>query len=301
MPPKPNPQKPTQGGTGGSATVQRKDTEPKLCLSMRQHKSKPSFFHPPNSFIMNGFSNFQFFKMRMSLRLVTVASAIFLVVATLIFSACEKNKLAESEQEAAPSEMALTLSSEGAEYFFIDNQSVPQSQFSWDVDTVWYHIVVGEQENPNSLNLYYYAYNSKSLYDQKVRSEIGPKHDVHESIIAHLSAYAVSSGAVDSLELTGTVPQSYLDYEAAYLAANLPKDSLVKATDRGLSCILYKISSCRNAFVPTIPLFGTPFFIFNNNKADSMWPLFLGGHHKAFDKSFYRKRMFSVIVGAKWF
>lgn len=247
---------------------------------------------------MNGFSDFQLFKMRTSLRLVAVASAILWVVATLIFSACEKNKLAESEQGTAPSDMALTVASEGTEYYFIDNQSVAQSQFSWDVDTLWYHIVVGERENPNSLNRYYYVYSSKSLYDQKVRSEIGSKHDVHESIIAHLSAYAVSSGAVESLELTGTVPQSYLDYEAAYLAANLPKDSLVKVTDRGLACNLFKLTSCQNMFNITLPLLGTPFFIFNNNEADSMWPLFIGGHHKAFDKSFYRKRMFSVTLWA---
>lgn len=157
---------------------------------------------------------------------------------------------------------------------------------------------VGERENPSSLNLYYHAYSSKSLYDQKVRSEIGSKHDLHESIIAHLSDYAVSSGAVDSLELTGAVPQSYLDYEAAYLAANLPNDSLVKANDRGLACNLFKLTSCQNIFNITLPLLGTPFFIFNNNEADSMWPLFIGGRHKAFDKSFYRKRMFSVTLWA---
>jgi len=248
---------------------------------------------------MNGFSNFQFiYKMRTSVRLVAVASAILLVAATLIFSACEKTKLAKSDKEVAPSDMASTVSSEGIEYYFIDNQSVFQSQFSWDVDTLWYHIVAGERENPNSLNLYYFAYSSKSLYDQKVRSEIGTKHDLYESIIAHLSAYAVSSGAVDSLELTGTVPQSYLNYESAYLSANLPKDSLVKVTDRGLACNLFKLTSCSNSFNFTLPLLGTPFFIFNNDEADSMRPLFIGGHHKAFDQSFYRRPMFSVTLWA---
>jgi len=80
---------------------------------------------------MNGFSNFQFiYKMRTSVRLVAVASAILLVAATLIFSACEKTKLAKSDKEVAPSDMASTVSSEGIEYYFIDNQSVFQSQFS---------------------------------------------------------------------------------------------------------------------------------------------------------------------------
>ena len=210
----------------------------------------------------------------------------------LVVASCQKNanEVKNLPLEASEDEQGFL------ETYMIDLKIVNKKDFKWDVEGMEYHINVGEKDNPNSQSVCYMAFTSEQAYDNYMVREMGNKYLVHKSIIAHLRDYAQSSGAVDYLEQKGEVPQSYLDYEQRYLAEHLPTDDLIAAKQRSLVGVLFKDSYCRRAFNFTLPLLGTPFFIFNNNEASSFEALLIGGYHRGFDKSFYRRRIYSLWV-----
>jgi|GEM_PF-2246205 hypothetical protein len=229
-----------------------------------------------------------------------------LLASVLIIISCSKNEdlvqatLSIDNEKGQTENLAFDdreLTEVGAnEIYMIDNEIVSASTFQWNVEGMIYHINMGEKDNPNSQNLYYMAFTSQNDYDVFMRSEIGNKYDTHQAIIAHLRNYAQSSGAVDYLEQHGTVPQFYLDYERRYLADNLPQEVANANQQRTLMGVLFKDKNCRKAFNLTIPLLGTPFFIFNNNQASSFEGLFIGGYHTCFDRAFYLDQLFGLTV-----
>lgn len=234
--------------------------------------------------------------------LFIIASVI--LVSLLITTSCSKNDGLTpdviSKEEVTHQEVSAFQEVEENEniIYLIDNEVVDESSFQWDVEGMTYHMNIGEKDNPESENVYYMAFSNPNDYDNFMRSEIGSKYDVHQAIIAHLRDYAQTSGAIDYLEQHGTVPQFYLDYEQRYLAANLPPEVANANNQRTLVGILFKRSRCRNAFNVTLPLLGTPFFIFNNNQASSFEGLLIGGYHSVFDEWFYGNRIFGITVWA---
>lgn len=225
-----------------------------------------------------------------------------LLMSLLITTSCSKNDeltpTVISKDETVTQEVPASQELEVQEniIYLIDNEVVSESAFHWNVEGVTYHINIGEKDNPTSENVYYMAFSDPNDYDNFMRTEIGNKYDIHQGIIAHLRDYAQTSGAVDYLEQYGTVPQSYLDYERRYLADNLPQDVANANQQRTLMGVLYKQKRCRNAFNLSLPLLGTPFFIFNNNEASSFEGLFIGGYHSSFDLAFYNTKIFGLTV-----
>ena len=77
---------------------------------------------------------------------------------------------------------------------------------------------------------------------------------------------------------------------------NLPTDFANANNQRTVMGVLFKNLFCNDAFNVTLPLAGTPFFIFNNNEASAFEGLFIGGYHTCFDRSFYRRPIFGLTV-----
>lgn len=222
------------------------------------------------------------------------------VFALTIAGSCQKSTEDSPAENTATNQLKTTnaeTTQASNERYFIDGREVSQSQFDWQLEGYSYHINVGEKNNPASETIFNLAFSTPKLYDSYMRSEIGEIYDIQEAITAHLAQYAEESGAVEYLEKYGEVPKWYLEYESAYLAEHMPKRN-AGVQDRGLVCVLFKNLYCNEAFNITIPLLGTPFFVFNNNEASSMTGLLIGGYHKCFDKSFYRKKIFSITVWA---
>jgi hypothetical protein len=137
------------------------------------------------------------------------------------------------------------------------------------------------------------AFSTKKMYDEFMYQELGEKYFRHEEAISHLRDYAIESGAVAHYESTGEALQSYLDYEKKYLTKMFPED-MEANNQKTIIAILFKKTFCQKAFNIALPLLGTPFFIFNNNKASAMEGLLIGGHHKSFDNAFYQNQLFTL-------
>jgi hypothetical protein len=227
-----------------------------------------------------------------------------MLMSLLIVTSCSKNDgltpEVTSKNEVTNQEVPALQEVEVNEniIYLIDNEVVDESSFQWNVEGMTYHINIGEKDNPESENVYYMAFSNPNDYDDFMRSEIGNKYDVHQAIIAHLRDYAQTSGAIDYLEQYGTVPQFYLDYERRYLAENLPPEVANAINQRTIMGVLFEDLFCNNAFNVSLPLLGTPFFIFNNNEASAFQGLFLWGYHSCYDRSFYRRRLFGLTVWA---
>ena len=206
-------------------------------------------------------------------------------VALLSVISCQKESL--TTVEATGNEVNSN------ELYFIDNSAVSANDFQWENETMHYHTDVGEKDNPSSEKIAHRAFTTEEGYDNHMRSLMGSKYDIHKTATEHLSEYAETSGAVAYLEENKEIPQAYLDYEKEYLQQHLPKGDLDLAEQKGLVAVLYKNLFCSQAFNITLPLLGTPFFIFNNNKASSFEGLLIGGYHRGFDKSFYRRAIWS--------
>jgi hypothetical protein len=225
-----------------------------------------------------------------------------MLMSMLVVTSCSKNDgltpEVTSKDEVTNQEVPVSQEIEADEniIYLIDNEVVDESSFQWNIEGMTYHINIGEKDNPESENVYYMAFSNPNDYDDFMRSEIGNKYDVHQAIIAHLRDYAQTSGAIDYLEQHGAVPQFYLDYEQRYLTQNLPPEVVNARNQRTIMGILFEGLACIDPFNASLPLLGTPFFIFNNNEASSFTGLFLGGYHTCFDRSFYRRQLFGLTV-----
>jgi hypothetical protein len=225
-----------------------------------------------------------------------------MLMSLLIVTSCSKNDgltpEVASKDEVTNQEVPASQEIEADEniIYLIDNEVVDESSFQWNVEGMTYHINIGEKDNLESENVYYMAFSNPNDYDNFMRSEIGSKYDVHQAIIAHLRDYAQTSGAVDYLEQHGTVPQFYLDYEQRYLAENLPPEVVNARNQRTITGVLFKWKRCRRPFNMSIPLLGTPFFIFNDDEASSFEGLFIGGYHTSFNFAFYQQQLFGLTV-----
>lgn len=230
----------------------------------------------------------------------------FILISFLAIVSCQKS---ESEylspnstvsKEEATVDNSITKSEPNEqgyiEIYSIDEMVVTKDEFQWNVEGMKYHSTLGEKDNLDSKNVYHMAFSTEEGYDTYMRNEIGEKYDIHKAIIEHLRNYAESSGAVTYFEEHGEVPQFYLDYEKDYLARNLPMDDLAASQQRTILAFLYKDLFCGSSFALGLPLLGTPFFIFNNNEASAFEGLLIGGFHMGFDKSFYRRHIYSMWV-----
>lgn len=202
---------------------------------------------------------------------------------------CNKEKSSVALTELADANMAKNLT------HIIDGEVVSDKEFVWGVEDYIYHINIGEKNNPDSETVYYMAFSKEEDYANFMREEIGERYDREEAAIDHLRKYAEESGAIEYLEKHGEISKEYTEYETAYLKKTLP-EQFETAKQRGSTCVIFRNLFCQRAFNLTIPLLGTPFFIFNNNRASSFTGLLIGGHQRAFDRSFYRRTLFGVNV-----
>jgi len=209
--------------------------------------------------------------------------ALIFILFVIFMTSCQKSE----------SETIISETTENLEIYMIDKTTVTQEEFQWDVEDVFYHTTYGEKDNPESVRTFHRAFTTEEAYDTFMHDEVGEKFAIHKKIFTHLGEYAETSGAVTYLEEHGEVPQFFLDYESNYLEQNLPAEDLQRFRERAWFAFLYKNYSCQDAGALGISTIGTPAFIFNNNKISSFNSLLIGGLHLVFDKSFYRRFLYS--------
>lgn len=233
--------------------------------------------------------------------MLTRFARFFIFLAVLSMVSCQKdageNLLPISlNEETTTFENQNSLVAQNEEVYMIDNKIVSKDDFKWGVDGMHYHVNVGEKDNPNSQAVSYIAYTNEADFDTYMHQLVGDKYARHKAITEHLRDYAQTSGAITYYEQHGAAPQTYLDYEKRYLQQNLTPEEIGAAQQRTIVGFLFKRRNCVNAFNMSLPLLGTPFFIFNNNEASSFEGLLIGGFHMGFDRSFYRRKIYSIAT-----
>ncbi len=175
-----------------------------------------------------------------------------------------------------------------AEYFF-NNHSVSEGTFSLE-DSTLYLVFEGVQANQaGDVRWKIHAFTTKSGYTQFGDSK-GWYFSTFLQIEEHLSVYAERTGAIARYEATGEVPQPYIDYEEAYVA-----NALNSIKPRSAIAILHKEFS-QGPSASTFPGIGLPVMWPGwNNQTSAFTPLFLGGVHNIYDRSFYRKRIGTIV------
>ena len=119
-----------------------------------------------------------------------------------------------------------------------------------------------------------------------------PNERTYDLVEQDLADYAVSSGAISTFELTGVVPQSYIDYMDVTLSKfGFAPSTAPQVQTRSLTNWAYK--GC-NGTGNSFPIRGYAWLgiIGYDNQISSFLPVgFIGGASDVFDRTFFRSRM----------
>ena len=159
-----------------------------------------------------------------------------------------------------------------------------------------YHILAvgGERDNQSAKVVRVYGFVSEAdLFDFADAQEI-PLAD-HHAAASHLRDYAERTGAIQVYEETGNIPQSYLDYEFAYL------DSLEGARKRAevaSAGFIYEDCIAANGGAFPYPRFGFPFMPIGwDDEVSAYFSFGIYGSTGFYDRTFYRR---PLLVWWQW-
>ncbi len=223
--------------------------------------------------------------------------SITFILAFTAFSCREKETISISPTETNDKLSSAPQSSGTNIILQLDGKVVPSGSFSVDDPSL---SIVLEQYDDNTLIVHGFTSEEKYLdfgdsngYNLRLALEIEK----------YLSSYAESSGVITETEATGIVPTWWVNFVDTYLSSKLRNKTI---SSRGISTELYTGFDGLGRHISTLPSFtglGNYAFLSNwgmNDNISSFHPSSLvSSVDIAFDKSFFRQRMFTKVTNPR--